>query len=99
MNVDRSRFLLLTAALAASACNKGKTEAKTDEKAQTDDAKKAAADDAKKAEPEKAEEPAEPEKEFGIKGTPPPEPDSGALPAIEPEPESDAPPPQRETLQ
>lgn len=98
MHVDRSRFLLLTAALAASACNKGKTEAKPDDKAQVEDTKKAAAPEEKKAEqPEEA--PAEPEKEFGIKGTPPPSADSDALPEVVPEPESDAPPPQRETLQ
>jgi hypothetical protein len=80
MDVDRSRFLLLTAALAVAACN-NKTETKPDAKTKEAPAAKKEAPAADKQEPE-------PEaKEFGIKGTPEPGPEGDALPPIEPEPE------------
>ncbi|KIG14862.1 hypothetical protein DB30_06244 [Enhygromyxa salina] len=81
MEVDRSRFLLLTAALALAACNK-ETETKQDEKA-----KEAPAAEAKEAPAADKKEPEPEAKEFGVKGAPEPSPDGNALPPIEPEPE------------
>ena len=82
MQVDRSRFLLLTAALAVTACN-NKTETKPDAKAEDAPA-------ASKQVPEPAADKQDPEpvaKEFGVKGTPEPSPEGDALPPIEAEPE------------
>lgn len=97
MEIDRSRFLLLTAALAVSACN-NKTETKPDAKA-----KEAPAASDKTPEPAAKEEPKAPEpepepeaKEFGIKGAPEPSPGGDALPPIEPEPEDAMPSPVKE---
>lgn len=87
MKVDRSRFLLLTAALAVTACN-DKAETKSDAKAKDAPA-------AKEQAPEPAaKEPApEPEaKEFGIKGAPAPGPEGDALPPIEPEDDDESAP-------
>jgi hypothetical protein len=52
MHVDRSRFLLLTAALATAACNRGTAEPKTDEAKAAKDAK--TLEDAKASEDTKA---------------------------------------------
>ena len=92
MHVNRSRFLLLTASLAMSACN-SKTDTKSDEKAEDAPAAAEKAPEAAKEAPEAENpDPEAPAKEFGIKGTPEPGPEGDALPPIEPEAE-DAPAP------
>ena len=88
MQVDRSRFLLLTAALALAACT-DKTETKAEDAAKAD---KKAPEPAAKADEAKADEPEPVTKEFGIRGTPEPGPEGDALPPIEPDPEDESPP-------
>jgi hypothetical protein len=87
MEVNRSRFLLLTASLAVSACN-SKTETKSDAKAKdAPAANEKAPGAAKDASAADKQDPEPPAKEFGVKGAPEPDPEGDALPPIEPEPE------------